>query len=59
MKIFSATNPEIPIVDHTKPDGSSWTIKEKLWLGLSAQDYRKQFFRNPTDRTTVKIGEQT
>ena len=46
MKKFSASNPAIPIADHVKPDGSNWTIKEKLWLGLTPQDYKKQFFRN-------------
>ena len=46
MKKFSASNPAIPIVDHVKPDGSKWTIKEKLWLGLTPQEYRNQFFRN-------------
>lgn len=46
MKKFSANNPAIPIVDHVKPDGSNWTFKEKLWLGLTPQQYRQQFFRN-------------
>ena len=38
--------PEIPIVDHVKPDGSNWTIKEKLLLGLSVQDYKAMILRN-------------
>ncbi len=46
MKKFSDSNPAIPIVDDVKPDGSNWTIKEKLWLGLTPQEYKKQFFRN-------------
>ncbi len=46
MKKFSANNPAIPIADHVKHDGSKWTIKEKLWLGLTPQEYKKQFFRN-------------
>jgi Ni/Fe-hydrogenase subunit HybB-like protein len=46
MKKFSDSNPAIPIVDHVKPDGTNWTIKEKLWLGLTPQEYKKQFFRN-------------
>ncbi len=46
MKKFSTSNPAIPIVDLVKPDGSSWTIKEKLWLGLTPQQYKEQFFRN-------------
>ena len=47
MRLFSKERPEIPIVNHTKADGSAWTIKEKLLLGLSPTDYKKQFFRNP------------
>ena len=46
MKKISVSNPAIPIADHVKPDGEKWTIKEKLWLGLTPQDYKKQFFRN-------------
>ncbi len=46
MKKFSTSNPAIPIVDLVKPDGSSWTLKEKLWLGLTPQQYKEQFFRN-------------
>ena len=46
MKKFSAENPAIPIADHVKSDGTNWTIKEKLWLGLTPQEYKQQFFRN-------------
>jgi Ni/Fe-hydrogenase subunit HybB-like protein len=46
MKKLSTSNPAIPIVDHVKPDGTNWTIKEKLWLGLTPQEYKAQFFRN-------------
>jgi Ni/Fe-hydrogenase subunit HybB-like protein len=49
MKLFTKEKQEVPITDHCKPDGSSWTIKEKLLLGLSFEDYRKQFFRNPVN----------
>lgn len=49
MKIFANERPEIPIIHHTKTDGSTWTIKEKLWLGLSVAEYKKQFFRNPVN----------
>ncbi|MEN8199762.1 MAG: polysulfide reductase [Thermodesulfobacteriota bacterium] len=55
MRIFSKERPEIPIVNHTKEDGSEWTIKEKLWLGLSVGDYRKQFFRNPVNWLMIAI----
>lgn len=46
MKKISVSNPAIPIADHVNSDGEKWTIKEKLWLGLTPQDYKKQFFRN-------------
>ncbi|NOQ45217.1 MAG: polysulfide reductase [Desulfobulbaceae bacterium] len=46
MNKFSASNQAIPIADHVKPDGTNWTLKEKLWLGLTPQDYKKQFLRN-------------
>ncbi len=49
MRIFSKERPEIPIVHHLKADGTEWTIKEKLWLGLSIGEYKKQFFRNPVN----------
>ena len=46
MKKHATNNPAIPIVDHVKLDGSKWTIKEKLWLGLTPSEYKAQFFRN-------------
>ncbi len=55
MKLFSKERPEIPIVNHLKEDGSEWTIKEKLWLGLSISDYKKQFFRNPVNWLMIFI----
>lgn len=55
MRIFSKGRPEIPIVNHTKEDGTEWTIKEKLWLGLSVSDYKTQFFRNPVNWLMVMI----
>jgi Ni/Fe-hydrogenase subunit HybB-like protein len=47
MEILTKNNQEIPIVDHWKQDGSTWTIKEKIFLGLTFQEYKKQFFSNP------------
>ena len=35
-----------PISD---PMGASGTIKEKLWLGLSREEYKAQMFRNPVN----------
>jgi len=46
MNKITTHNPAIPIVDHVKPDGSTWTFKEKLWLGLTPGEYKKQFMRN-------------
>lgn len=55
MKLFAKDRPEIPIVDHLKADGTEWTIKEKLWLGLSIDEYKKQFFRNPVNWLMIFI----
>lgn len=55
MKIFAKTRPEIPIVDHKKPDGTLWTLKEKLLLGLTPEEYKKQFFRNPLNWLLIFI----
>ncbi len=55
MKLFSKERPEIPIVDHLKEDGTEWTIKEKLWLGLSVPEYKKQFLRNPINWLMIII----
>ncbi len=49
MKIFAKERPDIPIVNHVKPDGTEWTLKEKLLLGLSPEDYKKQLMRNPVN----------
>lgn len=46
MKKIILNNSAIPIVDNHKPDGTKWTIKEKILLGLTPREYRKQFFRN-------------
>ncbi len=55
MKLFSKDRPEIPIVNHLKNDGSEWTVKEKLWLGLSIPEYKKQFLRNPINWFMILI----
>ncbi len=49
MKDIVSDVPAIPIVSHEKPDGTRWTLMEKLWLGLSPAEYRAQFFRNPVN----------
>jgi len=55
MKFFAKNKQELPIADHFKTDGSQWTLKEKLLLGLSFTDYRKQFFRNPFNWLIIAI----
>jgi len=36
-----------PVVSHLKKDGSEWTVKEKLMLGLSPKEYWAVQLRNP------------
>ncbi|HEB49956.1 MAG TPA: polysulfide reductase [Desulfobulbus sp.] len=55
MKDIVSDVPAIPIVSHEKPDGTRWTLKEKLWLGLSPAEYRAQFFRNPVNWLLIGI----
>lgn len=55
MKKHTQNKSEIPIADHVKPDGSNWSIKEKLMLGLNFQEYRSQFFRNPVNWLMIGI----
>lgn len=49
LETFKQEKLEIPIVNNVKPDGLAWTIKEKLWLGLTPTEYRQQFFHNPVN----------
>ncbi len=55
MKQLTQTQADLPLADHTKKDGSTWSIKEKLLFGLSFQDYRKQFIRNPVNWLLIGI----
>ena len=55
MKAFITAKPEVPIVSHLKPNGVLWTLKEKLWLGLSKEDYKAQFIRNPVNWVLIFI----
>ncbi|MDX9834371.1 MAG: polysulfide reductase [Desulfobulbus sp.] len=55
MNVFVKNNQGLPIVDNVKPDGGVWTIKEKLWLGLSKQEYKTQFLRNPVNWVLIII----
>ncbi|MBC8209004.1 MAG: polysulfide reductase [Desulfobulbaceae bacterium] len=55
MKIFSKQRPEIPIADHVRPDGTAWSLKEKLFLGLTPGEYMQQFFRNPVNWLMIAV----
>ncbi|NLX19025.1 MAG: polysulfide reductase [Desulfobulbus sp.] len=55
MKTFIENKPAIPIVSHLNPNGSKWALKEKLWLGLSKQEYKEQFIRNPVNWVLIFI----
>jgi len=37
----------VPIDSHTKENGERWTVKEKIFLGLSPGEYFKQQSKNP------------
>ncbi|MHB8809006.1 MAG: NrfD/PsrC family molybdoenzyme membrane anchor subunit [Desulfobulbaceae bacterium] len=37
----------VPIDTHTKGNGEKWTVKEKIFLGLSPNAYFKEQFKNP------------
>ncbi len=38
---------QLPIVSHRKPDGTKWTVKEKLLLGLTPKEYLARAVSNP------------
>jgi Ni/Fe-hydrogenase subunit HybB-like protein len=37
----------VPITSHTKDNGERWTVKEKIFLGLTPGDYFKEQLKNP------------
>ena len=50
MKRYLAEKgPSVEIVDalHRKSDGRAWTLKEKLFLGLTPREYLNQALKNP------------
>ena len=55
MNAFINNKQEIPIASHINPSGGTWSIKEKLWLGLSMEEYKAQFMRNPVNWALVFI----
>lgn len=46
MKKLIAENMHLPVTGSARPEGTAWKIKEKLLLGLSWEDYSRQFMRN-------------
>lgn len=55
MKDFISQNQAVPIASLHKSDGTSWSIREKFWLGLSVKEYREQFLRNPVNWVLILI----
>jgi Ni/Fe-hydrogenase subunit HybB-like protein len=55
MNTFITNKQEIPITSHVNPSGGTWNIKEKLWLGLSREEYKTQFLRNPVNWVLIFI----
>ena len=55
MNAFINNKQEIPIASHINPSGGTWSIKEKLWLGLSCEEYKAQFLRNPVNWALIFI----
>lgn len=49
MKTFTYENVQLPVTGADKTDGTAWSIKERLWLGLSVKQYLQQLQRNPVN----------
>lgn len=49
MKTLTYENAHLPITGANKTDDTSWTLKERLWLGLSRKQYLLQLQRNPVN----------
>lgn len=49
MKTLTRENANLPVVGSSKSDGSPWTLKERLLLGLSVGEYLQQMRRNPVN----------
>lgn len=46
MKQFIDEQTSIPVIGPTRADGVRWSMKERLFLGLSPSEYMEQFLRN-------------
>ena len=49
MKTFTSTNTHLPVAGSHKPDGTLWTLRERLLFGLTTRQYLQQLWRNPVN----------
>ncbi len=49
MKTLTSTNVDLPISGSGKTDETLWTLKERLLLGLTTNQYLQQLRRNPVN----------
>jgi len=49
MKTLTSSNTGLPITGPERGDGTRWTMKERLLLGLSIREYKQQFISNPVN----------
>lgn len=49
MKKLTSSNAQLPVTGSNKDDGTTWTIKERLFLGLNIDEYKQQLKRNPVN----------
>ena len=47
MKMFTSESAHLPVAGSNKADGSPWTLKERMLLGLTSTQYLQQLLRNP------------
>lgn len=55
MKTLTSVNIELPVCGSAKIDGTLWTIKERLLLGLTPSQYVQQLRRNPVNWILLMI----
>lgn len=49
MKTFTSANTHLPITGSSKTDETLWTLRERLLLGLTTNQYLQQLRRNPVN----------
>ncbi len=49
MKTLTSENIHLPITGSAKTDGTLWTVKERILLGLTTNQYFQQLRRNPVN----------